>query len=126
MVKGGKIYLYSTHLFIYLFICLFIYLFINIYSSESLENAFLEATKSVFKFLFNAFVILVKKLISVVKHNLARNLYSLLHASNYDKFTVNQIVKLITPFFTQFFEKKYYGGLSCLFLTIYLDLLINE
>ena len=100
------IYIVLIYLFIYLFICLFIYLFINIYSSESLENAFLEATKSVFKFLFNAFVILVKKLISVVKHNLARNLYSLLHASNYDKFTVNQIVKLITPFFTQFFEKK--------------------
>ena len=120
------IYIVLIYLFIYLFICLFIYLFINIYSSESLENAFLEATKSVFKFLFNAFVILVKKLISVVKHNLARSLYSLLHASNYDKFTVNQIVKLITPFFTQFFEKKNYGGLSCLFLTIYLDLLINE
>ena len=120
------IYIVLIYLFIYLFICLFIYLFINIYSSESLENAFLEATKSIFKFLFNAFVILVKKLISVVKHNLARSLYSLLHASNYDKFTVNQIVKLITPFFTQFFEKKNYGGLSCLFLTIYLDLLINE
>ena len=120
------IYIVLIYLFIYLFICLFIYLFINIHSSESLENAFLEATKSIFKFLFNAFVILVKKLISVVKHNLARSLYSLLHASNYDKFTVNQIVKLITPFFTQFFEKKNYGGLSCLFLTIYLDLLINE
>ena len=100
------IYIVLIYLFIYLSVYLFIYLFINIYSSESLENAFLEATKSVFKFLFNAFVILVKKLISVVKHNLARNLYSLLHASNYDKFTVNQIVKLITPFFTQFFEKK--------------------
>ena len=120
------IYIVLIYLFIYLSVYLFIYLFINIYSSESLENAFLEATKSVFKFLFNAFVILVKKLISVVKHNLARSLYSLLHASNYDKFTVNQIVKLITPFFTQFFEKKNYGGLSCLFLTIYLDLLINE
>ena len=120
------IYIVLIYLFIYLSVYLFIYLFINIYSSESLENAFLEATKSVFKFIFNAFVILVKKLISVVKHNLARSLYSLLHASNYDKFTVNQIVKLITPFFTQFFEKKNYGGLSCLFLTIYLDLLINE